>query len=186
MKIRKHHIVMASLVTGLALAVYLNWQLSPTSKIEKVSVGRELGAATYVSGKSASDDELAVNSPKISSLSSEQAEFFAQSKAKRQKSQEEMITLAKNVVELADSSDDAKEEAVEQLNSLENILLNQDRIEITLAAKGLNECLCTLSDSSCTVLVPKGELKEGFELIIYDCVSDVAKIPFENISIVEV
>ncbi|MGN0453246.1 MAG: SpoIIIAH-like family protein [Ruminococcus sp.] len=189
MKIKKTHIVLLSLVVALSAAVYINWQLSDGNTQSITPSGRELGAATYVNSNLSSSDEQAVNATEIEKedkLSDEQSEFFAASKSERQKTQDEMINLAKQILELADSSDEAKEEAAEQLSSLEEIVLSQNRIETTLKAKGFSDCLCTLSETSCTVIVPENEMTDSSALIIRDCVSEAADLPFENISIVEV
>lgn len=190
MKIKKRHIVLALLVVALSAAVYLNWQLSAPESMS-VSGTRELGGATYVNTEleNTSADELAVNAEADAdsgNLSVEQAEYFATSRTERQKVQDEAVTLARQVLELSESSDEAKEEAAEQLSELENVLLSQNRVEVTLKAKGFSECLCCLSDTSCTVIIPKNEMTEKSPLIIMDCISEVADLPFENISIIEI
>ncbi len=189
MKIKKRHIVLASLVLALSSAVYLNWQLSDPKTGNVSSTGRELGAATYVNSKAdTSSDEMQVSataSAQQGDLSKEQVEFFASSRAERQRTQDEMIALSRQILELSDSSDEAKEEAAEQLTKIEDIILSQNRIETTIKAKGFSDCICCLSESSCTVIVPKSEIKENSLLIIKDCVDEVTDLPFENISIVE-
>lgn len=190
MKIKKRHVVLASLVVALSAAVYLNWQLSDGQSLTVSETSKELGSATYVNSNiTATADEVAVNATQAtqnSSLTDEQAEYFATSRSEREKTQDEVITLAKQVLELSDSSDEAKEEAAEQLTNIEDTLLSQNRIETTLKAKGFSDCICCLSDTSCTIIVPKNEMNESSALIIKDCVDEVADLPFENISIVEV
>lgn len=189
MKIKKRHLVLAALVLALSGAVYLNWQLSSDNSIS-VADTRELGSATYVNSEaSSSKDEMAVNATESKSsinLSDEQIEFFANSRTERQKVQDEAITLAKQVLELSEDNEEACEEASEQLSNLENIIISQNRIEMTLRAKGFSDCLCTLNETSCTVIVPKNEMNENSTLIIKDCINEVADLPFENISIIEI
>ncbi|MBQ1977773.1 MAG: SpoIIIAH-like family protein, partial [Ruminococcus sp.] len=96
----------------------------------------------------------------------------------------EVKTMAMEVLELVDSSEEAKEEAVEQLNRLEDTFISQNRVETTLRAKGFSDCLCVLSKTSCTVIVPKDEMEENSAVIIKACVDDVADLPFEKINIV--
>lgn len=186
MKIKKRHIVLSALVLTLAAAVFLNWQLSSTQP--KSDSKRELGVATYVnSNLNSTDDEVAVSSASISSASSltqEQIEYFAVAKSERQKIQDEMISLATQVLEISESSEDAMEDAAEQLAKLEDNILSQSRIEITIKGKGFSECLCCLDETSCTVIVPENEMLENSAVIIMDCVSEVSGLPFENINIV--
>lgn len=188
MKIKKRHVVLATLVLALSSAVFVNWQLSDGEQIEFSSTSRELGAVTYVNADGGSSaDEVAVNAEPDDNgggLTTQQIEFFATSRTERQKTQDEVKTMAMQVVEAIDSSDEAKEEAVEQLNKLEDILLSQNRVETTLKAKGFSECLCCLSETSCTVIVPNSEIEDNSVLIIKACVDEVADLPFDNISIV--
>lgn len=187
MKIKKRHILLASLVFALSAAVYLNWQLSDGRGVTVSDTSKELGAVEYVNSNITSEDELSVSATeaKPSGLTTEQAEYFATSRSERQKTQDEVIQLARQVLELSDSSDEAKEEAAEQLSCIEEILLSQNRIETTLKAKGFTDCICCLSRTSCTVIVPANEMQENSVLIIKDCIDEAADLPFENISIVE-
>ncbi|MBE6737196.1 MAG: SpoIIIAH-like family protein [Ruminococcaceae bacterium] len=186
MKIKKRHIVLSALVLTLAGAVFLNWQLSATQ--QKPDNNRELGVATYVNSNiNSSSDEVAVSSASISSnssLSQEQLEYFSVAKSERQKTQDEVISLATSVFEMSEASEEAMEDAAEQLAKLEDNILSQSRIEVTIKGKGFSECLCCLDETSCTVIVPENEMQENSALIIMDCVSDVSGLPFENINIV--
>ncbi len=189
MKIKKRHMVLASLVLALSAAVYLNWQLSDSKSLAVSDTTKELGAATYVNSNinTTTDEypEPTGYSPS-SKLSPEQSEYFSSARMDRDTSQDDAIELAKDVLELADSSDEAKEDAVGKLSELEDRILCQNRIENTLKAKGFSECLCYLSDYSCTIIVPKNEMTEDMRLSINSCVKESAEISFENISVVEV
>lgn len=187
MKIKKRHILLASMVLALSAAVYLNWQLSDNNNLTVADTSKELGAATYVNSNTSSDEQaVSATQNTQSALTDEQIEYFATARSDRQKTQDEVIQLARQVLELADSSDEAKEEAAEQLSAIEEILLSQNRIETTLKAKGFTDCICYLSQTSCTVIIPSNEMTDNSVLIIKDCVDEVADLPFENISIVEV
>ncbi|MBQ2944702.1 MAG: SpoIIIAH-like family protein [Ruminococcus sp.] len=188
MKIKKRHVLLASLVFALSAAVYLNWQLSDSKGLSVADTAKELGAASYVNSSITTTDESSVNADvkNESGLSKEQLEYFATSRTERQKAQDEVIQLARQILELSDSSDEAKEEAAEQLSHIEEIILGQNRIETTLKAKGFSDCICCLSETSCTVIIPANEMVDNSLLIIKDCVDETADLPFENISIVEV
>lgn len=188
MKIKKRHIVLATLVLALSTAVFVNWQMSGAESIGMTPTSRELGAVTYVNNNiDSSADEAEVNAEvdfEDSTLSKKQIEYFASCRNDREKAQDEVKNMAIEVLELVDSSDEAKEEAVEQLNKLEDIFLSQNRVETTLKAKGFSECLCVLSNTSCTVIVPQNEMTDNSAVIIKACVDEVADLPFEKISIV--
>jgi len=87
---------------------------------------------------------------------------------------------------LTESDEDSKEDALAQLAVLEELLMNQVTVENTLIAKGFSDCVCSISDSSVSVVVPADEMTDNSSLIIKDAVSEVCNVPFESISIVTV
>ena len=181
MKIQKKHILVSALVLALGAAVYLNWQFSGSPVLSPAS--KELGAVTYVSKDTAATaDEWQPTSK--SSLTPR--DKIAKARTERSQAQDKALDEAKNMVTLSDSSDDAKEEAVEQAGAIEKRILSQSNIENILAAKGFNECLCYVSDSGCTVTVLSDDLKKSSPLIIKDVVMSQLDIPFSNIVIVDV
>jgi len=187
MKLKKRHIVLASLVLALSGAVFLNWQLSSKTS-SKPDTNRELGVATYVNGEvDNKKEEIQVNNNLIkteSSLTDEQIEYFASARTDRDNTQDEIISLAQQVLELSESSEEAMEEAAEQLSKIEDNILCQSRVEVTLKGKGFSDCLCCLDETSCTVIVPENEIEDNSAFIISSCVSEVSGLPFENINVV--
>ncbi len=181
MKIQRKHVVLASLVLALGAAVYINWQLSSPP----ATGAKELGKATYVNSNSvATVDE--VNFDLSSKLSKEQRNYFSNARLKRDKTADEVKSIALEVLSLTESDEDEKESAMAQLADLEEQLMNQVTVENTLTAKGFSDCVCAVSDESVTVVVPDNEIGDNSVLIIKDVVAEVCKASFENISIVTV
>ncbi len=182
MKIQRKHVVLASLVLALGAAVYINWQMSASPDNTK---SKELGKATYVNSNiSATVDEA--NNSLITSLTKEQQNYFSNARLNRDKTADEVKNIALEALSLAESDEDTKELALAQLAELEETLMNQVTVENTLVAKGFSDCVCSISDSSATVIVPEGEMTDNSSLIIKDAVSDVCDIPFDSISVVTI
>lgn len=181
MKFSKKYAVVAALVLALGAAVYLNWQFSDNTSMLS-SASKELGAATRVSTDVATDDEAL----SVSKSLSKSDEYFAKAQSDRTQAQDKSLTAAKEILQMADSSDEAKAEAVEQANALEERITAQSNIESILQAKGFTRCLCFISDEGCTVAVLSGELKDASALIIKDTVMSQYEIDFNDITIVEV
>lgn len=182
MKIQRKHVVLASLVLALGAAVYINWQLSSTP--ENIST-KELGKATYVnSNVSATADETELDL--VSNLSKDQQNYFSNARLKRDKTADEVKNIALEALTLTESDEDAKESALAQLALLEELLMNQSTVENTLIAKGFSDCVCSISESSVTVIIAENEITENSSIIIKDAVSAVCDIPFESISVVTV
>jgi len=179
-KIQKRHIVLAALVLALGSAVYLNWQFQDVSKLS-ADTSKELGAATYVNANSTDDEATQVAKQTTTS-----EQYFSKAIVERQQSRDEAVEIATKAVESSDSSDDAKTRAVEQLSKIEDTIIKESNIESLVKAKGFSNCLCIVSDKSCTVSVPKKELKKNSPLIIKDVVLSQLEIEFSKIVIVEV
>lgn len=180
MKIKKQHVMVGALVLALSAAVYLNWQFSGTPLISSTS--KELGAATYVNNDaSATADEAQTTMGELTPEAK-----LAQARNDRTQAQDKALQAAENVLSLSDSSDDAKEEAVEAANAIEQRILTQSNIEGILTAKGFTSTVCYLSDSGCTVTVLKSELKDDSPIIIKETVISQTEVEFSNIVIVDV
>ena len=180
MKIKKQHILVSALVLALGAAVYLNWQFSGTPLISATS--KELGAATYVSNEAkATTDEVQTTS--LSDLTPEAK--IAKARTERTQAQDKAMQEAKNILELSDSSEQAKAEAVKAASEIEKRILAQSNIEGILSAKGYNNAMCYASDSGCTVTVMSKDLQDGSPLIIKDAVMSQLDVAFNDIVIID-
>lgn len=181
MKFHKRHIVLAALILALSGAVFINWQFSDDSSLIS-DVSKELGAATYVNADvTSTDDEVST----VSKQTSKSDEYFAKAQVEREQARDSAIDTAQETLKLADSSDDAKTLAVEQLNKLEDNIVIETNIENILKGKGFSQCLCMITDDSCSVAVLKEELVDDSPLIIKDAVLSQFDIEFNNITIIE-
>lgn len=183
MKFQKRHVILSALILALGAAVYLNWQFSDAKNPLSVNTAKELGAATYVNADiNASADEIA----NVSKNSTKADEYFAQALLERDQAQDKALEIANETLTLADSSDDARTKAVEQLSKLEDNIVKESNIESIIKAKGFSRCLCYISENSCTISVLKSELRDNSAIIIKDAVLAQLDIDFANITIIEV
>ncbi|MBQ6153431.1 MAG: SpoIIIAH-like family protein [Ruminococcus sp.] len=181
MKIKKRHVVLAAVILALGAAVYLNWQYADGSSLI-APTSKELGEVAYVNAEAeATGDEAQATSKEQGGSSP----YFAQAKTERQQTQDAAVSLAKETLTLTDSDEEARKDAVDQLNTLEERFLAQSNIESVLKAKGFTECICFISDEGCTVAVKSSELKDNSPLIIKDAVQSQYEIDFNDITIVE-
>lgn len=179
MKIHKKHILVSALVLALGAAVYINWQFSSSPNTKAAT--KELGAATYVSRDTAATvDESALRSNSLTA-----GEKLTAARIERTQTQDKALDTAKEILTLADSSDEAKKSAVEQANAIEQRIMTQNSIENILIAKGFSDVLCYVSDSGCTVTVLKSEMQKDSPLIIKDAVLSQLKVSFNDIVIIE-
>ena len=180
MKIKKQHVLVSALVLALGAAVYLNWQFSGTPLVSPSS--KELGAATYVNkDTTATTDEVQTTSGKLTPEAK-----IAKARTERAQAQDKALEESKSILQAADSSDEAKAEAVKAATAVEERILAQSNIENILSAKGFSEVLCYASENNCTVTVLKDDLKNDSPLIIKDVVLSQLDIDFNDIIIVEI
>lgn len=178
MKFQKKHIVISALVLALGTAVYVNWQFSNTNTD---TTSKELGAASYVNATVSSTDDEAVQT---SALSKEQKNYFATERTKRQETQDKVIDEAQEIFDLDNTSEEDMSEAQKSVENIIKTFTIQDSIESIIKAKGFSECLCYISDSGVTVIVPESELNDTSALVIDDAVTSHYEVSFEDISIV--
>lgn len=177
MNFKKKYVVFAALTLALGAAVYVNWQFNSFSKPSS----KELGAASYVNATvSASADEAR----QTAALSKEQQSYFAAERTKRQSSQDKALEESKSSLELDSTAEEDRNEAQAEIAQLLKYFTIQDSIESIVKAKGFTECLCFVSDSGVTVVVPDDELNDSSALIIDDAVVSHYDVDYENISIV--
>jgi stage III sporulation protein AH len=179
MKFQKKYIVLAALVLALSAAVYVNWQFSDTSQS---TTSKELGAASYVNATVST--QTADEAVQTSALSKEQENYFATERTKRQTTQDKIIDEAQDIFNMENASDDDKNEAYENVETIIKNFTIQDSIESIIKAKGFSDCLCYISDESVTIIVPDSELNDSSALVIDDAVVSHYDTDYENISIV--
>ena len=161
MIIGKKQIVMASLVAVLGLAVFVNW---------------------YYSGESADSDSLAVDasqsieSSSVEGTSEDQnaaadpSEYFANAKLTRSAARDEAVETLQAVIASCDQSSEAAKTAVQELSSLNAVILLETDIESLVTAKVGGECICNIKEGGIEVIVPKDNLDETSVLAISDII----------------
>lgn len=208
----KRQLVVAALVVALGAAVYLNWQFSGNQPVTVVDTEadstKQLGQTTYVntemssieSSKSSKPSEESSKDKKDSSntaetntevvsnskLTAEQQEYFANERINRSQSQEKAIESLSDIIESADSSENAKTEAVKSAEKLALIIKAQNDIETEVKSKGFDDCIVSINNNSCSVIVSKGKLNDASAITIKDIVNRQGGIAFDKITISEV
>lgn len=199
MKFGKRQLVLAALVVALGAAVYLNWQFADNNAIVQptsASANKEIGQAQFVNNSTdgtvpkdkntSSKNDTSSQSQKTTKPSADALAYFAQVKVERQKTHDGAVDLAKEVLEAADSSDEAKKEAVDKAAEIAKNYEQETNIESLIKAKGFTECLAFIQNGECSIVVYKAELNDDGVMAIKDIVTGQSGIEFDNIKITEV
>lgn len=174
----KRQVILAALVLGLSVAVYLNWEyanvnggnLEPMGSL--IEAGRNYGEASYVDGATQGSDLGEA--------------YFAQAKITRSQTRdaarEALMTLISD-----DSVPDAQrvlltEKAADLAASVEI----EGKIENLIKAKGFSDCMVYYDTERVDVIVKTNGLLEDEVLKMRDIILKETSLPVENISIIEV
>lgn len=186
MKFQKKQLVLATMVLALGAAVYLTWQFSDSNSLKINNEGEEsseLGAAQLVNNvytETMSGDIIGNDAEETAGSAST---TVSQARVTRQASRDEAIELLNEVLENVDADSEAKEEAVNQANTIAQNILKETNVENLLVAKGYSECLAYISNGECNVVV-SGELKDADTLIIQEIVVDQTGLTADKIKII--
>ncbi len=193
MKFGKRELIMSALVVSLGAAVYLNWQFGTNAdKLSAEKNDDDLGVAHYVNANIATSDtpktldEITSKTESTTSQLSETEEFFSKVRLERKQTQDELIELAKSVVEAAETSGKGKEEAVKQLNDLSNIIQQQSNIENLIKAKGFDDCVAFIQNGECSIVVTGMELKSDQLIAIKDIVMSQTGFDFDKVRVTQI
>ncbi len=188
MKFHKRQLILASLVVALGAAVYLNWQFSENKNFGTTDIlepTRELGEARYVN--SAHIDNSGENDTNNSAHSSDEnsKKYFALAESNRQKAREESEEKLKSLASESNINAEIKNEINKQIEEIAKNNQQETNIENLVKAKGFEECIASIQNGECSVIVSKGNLDENSAIVIRDIVSGQAAIPYDKIKIVE-
>lgn len=190
MKIEKKQIVLASLVLALGAAVYLNWQFSDNDLLQTSADGA-IGEAQLVNNQSDESVKNEDNSDKKEDSSKSDKsdsktsadEYFAEVRTQRQKSQDEALDKAEDILEAASSDETAKNEALKSAKQIANIYQQQTNIESLIKAKGFSDCVAFIQNDECSIVLKKSEMNNETNLVIKDIVNGQSGIEVERIKI---
>ncbi|MGI6403949.1 MAG: SpoIIIAH-like family protein [Oscillospiraceae bacterium] len=180
MIIGKRQIILAALVLGLGIAVYLNWQYSQVAVELPITEAIEQGGPNYGEAQyvdlpqgdvaGAPDDET----------------YFVEAKLSRQKARDEAVeTLA---MMLADAELDSEQKAQLAMRAadLADSIEKEGKIENLIKAKGFTDVMVYYDTQRADVILKTSGLLANEAAQIKDIILKETQIAPENISIVEI
>lgn len=200
MAMGKRQLVLAALVVALGAAVYLNVVFSGNNAPLKATqatasnTGRQLGQTLMVNGSTASGKGSASSTKGQSAASGSAAkqteatttdDFFTQAALTRQKAQDDAKETFAKILEDTSKSDAAHKEAVDKAAVMTENLLRQANIETLIKAKGYSDCIVTLGENQCSVVVKTKASTQNDAVVIQDIVAAQTGLSFDKIQIIE-
>ncbi|MBQ1388465.1 MAG: SpoIIIAH-like family protein [Clostridia bacterium] len=182
MKFGKREIVVSLLAALLGGAVFVNWQVGADTP-DTTPYDDDLGTAHYVNASISTKD---TPSQKISQPASKESEYFSKVRLERQKTQDELLTMARSMAESENTTGEAKTQAVRRLNELLGTINKQSNVEGLIMSKGFTDCIAYIENGECSVVVTGKELKSDTLTAIKDIVTTQTGISFDKIRVSQV
>ncbi len=112
------------------------------------------------------------------------ADYFTATALTRQQSRDEAIDVLKLISENAESSEEARAEAREEISRIAVDIQNEANIETLVKAKGFEECIAVIGDNAVSVIVKAESLQAAEAAQILAIVYETTGISPERISII--
>ena len=182
MVINKKNVILASLVLGLGLAVYVNYQFAADDKLMSPA------STSVTSEKNYGDAQLVdANDPSVDNADGTAGEaYFAEAKVTRQRTRDESVETLTNMMENAEIDPNIKAEMALKAAELAKSIETEGKIENLIKAKGFTDCMVYYDTDNVDVVVKTEGLEAAQVAQMKDIILKETSIPVENISIVEI
>ena len=169
-KLARNSVIIVAVVL-IGLAVYLNykWFYDP------------IGSLGY--GDNNMDDANS-DSTQTGTDGQTVSDYFTSTALSRKQSRDEAIEVLMLVSESEESTAEAKGEANAKISKIAVDMQNEANIETLVKAKGFEECVAVISDSSVSVVVKAETLEANEAAQILTIVYETTGITPENVSII--
>lgn len=179
----KKQIVLASLVTILGIAVYLNYVFAGGGNLDVLTASSGTGQQTV---SSTSSDEANYGEAQLTSASVAGDDYFTSARLERRKARDEAIETLAQTLGAEEMTDDEKEMATEKALQVSAQIESENKIETLVKAKGFTECLAYVGDGSVKVIVQTEGLTAETANQIKNIIVEETGIAAECISVGEI
>lgn len=200
MVIKSKQVIAATLIVALGAAVAVNWYYSKTPTAgrdtttaveEKVS--GSLGDSVLVAGTTAAEkkeDQTQTTSADSTAASDTMSQadadaYFAEAKLKRTKAHDEIIDSIEDILENDKLSQSDKSKVTVMLADFRRDAKSETDAENLIKAKTGSECIVTINNGNCQVVLEKNTLNDVLILQITEIIEKNTNISAENLTIIE-
>lgn len=194
MIMKRKNAVTAMIVLFICVAVYLNWSYTQNIQTD-VDAGKTLGEVTLANGqKEDAGDEGEKEEVDVEDKEDEESretvadDYFTNARLEKQKARDSALTILKENTEKENISQQERDKAASNMESLASGAVAEARIESLIKAKGFKDCVALINDEAVNVIVkaPEGGLTASDTTKIKDIVIGEAKVKPSQIKIVEI
>lgn len=171
-KIAKQPIVLSALVLILAGAIFVNWKYAGTNG--------GISALSTSSIKSGQAEFVATDEVEI------ETDYFQNVREDREQTYDEAIDELEEIEESAKASEEDKANAYSLHVKLVERMERESNIEALVKAKGFDECVAVINDTTVNIVVYAKELADSEIMQIQDIVTSECDVSLDNIKIINI
>lgn len=189
MTMGKRQLVLAALIVALGTAVYLNWQFAgnPLTATDAVAsgTGRTYGQTDLV-GTSSGSSNSGSSASSVAVQTNTNTDTLAQAKLSRKQARDAATELANKALSGAQATAAEKKDALAKVAGMAQDIVREDSIETLIKAKGFSDCLVSLQNGECNVIVKVKDSSQNNAIVIKDIVKGQTGISYDKIKIVTI
>ena len=176
----KKQINLASLVTILGIAVYLNYIFTDTGNADLLT------ASSSETTQSGSEETERYGEAQLTGAEVSESDYFTEARLSRRKARDEAIETLAQTLGAEQTADGEKELAAEKALAVSAQIESENKIETLVKAKGFTECLAYVDSGSARLVVQTEGLTAETANQIKDIILEETGLSAENISIEEI
>ncbi len=188
MVIKSKQILTATLVVALAAAVGVNWYFTNNPDIsgntvttDSEQVSGNLGDSLYVGGTTkVTEEETTTQEQGV-----ESEKYFSEAKLKRTNSHDSIIDNIEDIIENEELSETDKSKIITMLSDFKRDIKCEADAENLIKAKTGSDCLVTINNGACQVILQKNTLNDRLIIQITEIIEKNTNISAENLTIIE-
>lgn len=191
MVIKSKQLLSAVLIIALSSAVAVNWYFTNSydasdeeTTVEENQVSGNLGDSLSVGGTTVPVSET--DHTVAPELKSESEEYFSEAKLKRKNSHDQIIDNIEDIVENEDLSEEEKSKILVMLSDFKDDIKCETDTENLIRAKTGSDCIVTINNNKCQVILQKNTLNDQIILQITEIIEKNTNISAENLTIIEI
>ncbi len=179
MKINKKQIVFLSLALVVCIAVYLNWRY-----LDHIDPANP--EAVIVGAKDNEEEKMLGEAELVETVAKDVDAYFSECRLNKQQTRDEALELLQKVADSAESTNEAKEKANNDLINMVRVTEVESTIENLVKAKGFKDCMVHVGDDSVNVIVATQGLSNEQAAQINEIVISESEASAAAVKIVEI
>lgn len=189
---KKRQILAASLVVALALAVAVNWyytrakpdETTPDGESSNIEVQGNLGDSLLVAGTAENSTDTQSETDAVQTAAKAK-QYFSDAKLRQSQYRDTVKDEIETLMDSEKLDDAGRQKLLSLLSDFDTRQKRQTDCEALIKAKLGGECVVVISEETAQVVVEPGVVNENTSLQIAEIMAQTAKIPAENLSIIE-